>query len=230
MHAVLDSEGSVQSGGVAYECQGNESRLLDCMVALDIPCYYALVKCFNETDSEYEGLSPSHTSTPAMVSPTASPTSTISPSTTSSSDQGSKGSPDSSGHLIASVVASVAVVVLLAVIIIIVVVALIVRFKKGNSKLIHSKRPLPPLPLSLSSASVAKDSDEKPTITKGLTNPTYRPFTVQPTPTAGTSEHNFGNPFYTTLAVPESKEPDDGGPGGIDDSASACFETKFNGN
>ena len=41
--SVLDG---VQSGGVAYECQGNETRLVDCMITLDtaeIPCFYALV-------------------------------------------------------------------------------------------------------------------------------------------------------------------------------------------
>ena len=44
MCSVLD----LQSGGVAYECQGNETRLVDCMITLDaeeIPCSYALVKC-----------------------------------------------------------------------------------------------------------------------------------------------------------------------------------------
>ena len=45
---MLDGKESLQSGGVAYECQGNETRLVDCMITLDtaeIPCFYALVKC-----------------------------------------------------------------------------------------------------------------------------------------------------------------------------------------
>ena len=48
MCSVLDAKESLQSGGVAYECQGNETRLADCMITLDteeIPCFYALVKC-----------------------------------------------------------------------------------------------------------------------------------------------------------------------------------------
>ena len=40
---------SVESGSVAYECEGHETRLSDCISPLSstkAPCYYALVKCF----------------------------------------------------------------------------------------------------------------------------------------------------------------------------------------
>ena len=39
---------SVGSGSVAYECEGNETRLSDCMIQLVSPatsCHYALVNC-----------------------------------------------------------------------------------------------------------------------------------------------------------------------------------------
>ena len=51
VYAVVDSGGRhIQSGNVAYECLGSESRLVDCVVPLaatETPCYYALVQCNN---------------------------------------------------------------------------------------------------------------------------------------------------------------------------------------
>ena len=48
MYAVINN--SIGSGSVAYECEGHETRLSDCMSPLSstvAPCYYALVKCFS---------------------------------------------------------------------------------------------------------------------------------------------------------------------------------------
>ena len=51
MYAVINN--SMGSGSVTYECEGHETRLLDCMSPMSstiAPCYYALVKCFSTTD------------------------------------------------------------------------------------------------------------------------------------------------------------------------------------
>ena len=43
---------SMGSGSVTYECEGNETRLSDCMISLasqEPPCHYALVNCAPKT-------------------------------------------------------------------------------------------------------------------------------------------------------------------------------------
>ena len=70
VYAVVDSGGRhIQSGNVAYECLGSESRLVDCVVPLaatETPCYYALVQC-NNTGTP-------HTETDTSASTTTSTT------------------------------------------------------------------------------------------------------------------------------------------------------------
>ena len=65
MYAVINS--SMGSGSVTYECEGNETRLSDCMShnALSstmAPCYYALVNCFSTIDKKSEGSTTSRSS------------------------------------------------------------------------------------------------------------------------------------------------------------------------
>ena len=52
MYAVINN--SMGSGSVTYECEGNETRLSDCVSPLSstiAPCYYALVKCTTDKKS-----------------------------------------------------------------------------------------------------------------------------------------------------------------------------------
>ena len=56
MYGVINN--SMGSGSVTYECEGNETRLSDCMSPLSstiAPCYYALVKCFSISDKKSGG-------------------------------------------------------------------------------------------------------------------------------------------------------------------------------
>ena len=53
MYAVINN--SMGSESVTYECEGHETRLLDCMSSplssTIAPCYYALVKCITDKKS-----------------------------------------------------------------------------------------------------------------------------------------------------------------------------------
>ena len=56
MYAVINN--FMGSGSVIYECEGNETRLSDCMSPLSstiAPCYYVLVNCFPITDKKSGG-------------------------------------------------------------------------------------------------------------------------------------------------------------------------------
>ena len=50
MYGVINNP--MGSGSMAYECEGHETRLLDCMIPLASPatsCHYALVNCAPKT-------------------------------------------------------------------------------------------------------------------------------------------------------------------------------------
>ena len=53
MYAVINNAmGTIGSNGVVYECEGNETRLSDCMIlpaSPNTPCHYALVNCAPKT-------------------------------------------------------------------------------------------------------------------------------------------------------------------------------------
>ena len=147
MYSVLDSGRSTQSENIAYECQGNETRLVDCEVRLtstEASCYYPLIQCNSFTDhtesdgldpsttpapinTESDGLDPSTTPSPTNIStdPSTTPSPSNIPTDMSDTDDGG----DVSDAVFAGAGVLLAVIIAILVILVVVVFAVLHRNK-----------------------------------------------------------------------------------------------------
>ena len=215
VHARLESEG-IQSGGVAYECHGDESRLWDCMTPplSPSPCYYALVHCSNETvmvdsvgpgtytnsdDMPTAAISTTVFTQPSVRGPPPIPPTTrkvISSTTKTLSTTPASSSPSSSNTGPVIVGATVTVVALLFVVTVVVLVALSVWIKTKSRKMAER-------------ATGEPGQEGRNQKLPSLENPTYQATTIQPQSaheTATGPEYKFTNPLYSSVKSAASSE------------------------
>ena len=173
MYAVIND--SMGSRSVTYECEGNETRLSDCMSSLSstiAPCYYALVKCFSTTDKK-------------------------SGESNKTTDNKSGGSTTSGSY--AGIVAGVVVSLLAVLLVVTIVIILIVWLKKRNKNLKpgddNASTSSPQSPTSSAAVTGGTGTSD---VALALGNPTYSPTHFQPAQTNESPEHKFINPLYST--------------------------------
>ena len=160
MYAVISN--SMGSGSVAYECEGHETRLSDCMSPLSstiAPCYYALVKCFSTTDKKSGG----------------------------SNGSGGSTTSGSSAGIVAGVVVSLLAVLL--VVTIIVIIILIVWLKRRAENLKPCDNNASTTSPQTSPPAVMTDTEKECNITLLRGNPSYQ-FTTVTAVFSGTEASN----------------------------------------
>ena len=191
MYATLESsEEQVQSGGVAYECQGNESRLGECMTkTLASPCYYVLVQCNSTTEQRDSGIHlypPSSSTTVQRTNDLSMTESSIKPSINASTFP----TQDSTGNSLLYEIAGTIVAVAVLAVTLLVVVALLIVWMKRKGRSVHGNGNPSQIPLENE-----QQVDQKLT---SLENPTYQLTPAQPecTHMTETPEHQFTNPLY----------------------------------
>ena len=189
MYAVINN--SMGSGSVTYECEGYETRQVDCMSPLSstiAPCYYALVKCFSTTDKTF-----------GESNKTTDKTSGGSNKSSDKKSRGSTTSEPSAGIIVAGVVVPLLAVLLVVTIVIIILIVRSKRRAKPGDNTATTTSPRAPSPIYASPVAVTGETGTSNKTLK-LTDPTYCniPTHFQPAQTYETLEYKFDNLLYTT--------------------------------